>query len=68
MAENLHYEDLIRTVFSNQHGEDLMAIWQRMYGDQISFVQGISNEAVAYNEGHRAFYLTIKTILEDKTK
>jgi hypothetical protein len=60
------YTDLVRQVFSNRAGENLMDIWQQMYGDALSYVQGVSSEDVAYNEGHRAFYLTIKNIVEDK--
>ena len=59
------YEELIRNVFSNQQGEKLLDMWQNMYGDQLSFVQGLSSEDVAFNEGHRAFYLVIKRSLEN---
>ena len=59
------YEELIRTVFSNQQGEKLLDIWQGMYGDSLSYVQGLSPEDVAFNEGHRAFYLIIKRSLEN---
>ena len=62
---SLEYTELIKTVFSNQHGEELMDIWQKMYGDQISFIEGVSSEGVAHNEGYRAFYMTIKSILNN---
>jgi hypothetical protein len=64
----LNYEELIKAVFSNRHGDELMALWQKMYGDSLSYVQGLSSEDVAFNEGHRALFLNIKYILEDTDK
>lgn len=65
MSEDMSYQEAVKAVFANRAGERLMEIWQLMYGDQISYVQGVTTHDMAFNEGHRAFYLTIKTILED---
>jgi hypothetical protein len=62
---SLEYTDLVKAVFSNRHGEELMDAWQEMYGDQVSFIEGVSSEGVAHNEGYRAFYLTLKSILKN---
>jgi len=62
---SLSYSELVQAVFSNDKGQQLMEHWQRMYGDQISFIEGVSPEGVAHNEGYRAFYLQIKGILEN---
>ena len=58
--------ELIKTVFANTHGEQLMAFWGKVYGARASYEPGQSPEQTAFNEGERAFYLNIKYLLEMK--
>lgn len=58
--------ELIKGVFSNQQGEQLMEFWQKVYGERISYERENTPEQTAFNEGERNFYLSIKQLLEIK--
>jgi ABC-type thiamine transport system substrate-binding protein len=58
------YDEMILTVFSNAKGEQLLAEWQKMYGDRKSYEVGASSEYTAFQEGERSFFLHIKQTLE----
>ena len=57
------YQELIRRVFSNQAGEELMDRWREMFGDRRSYFPNQRPEDTAFMEGERAFYLHIKEML-----
>jgi hypothetical protein len=57
------YVQLIKEVFSNTKGEELMDIWQTVFGDRPSYTDGTPTEEVYAREGERRFYLAIKHIL-----
>ncbi len=51
---------LVRDLFSNPKGEELLARWQIEYGDRVSHSMDISGRHAGYMEGERGFFLTIK--------
>jgi len=59
-------QDLIKTVFANQKGQELLDIWKDVYGDRLSYVAGNTSEDTAFFEGQRAVYLSIIQFLEMK--
>jgi hypothetical protein len=60
------YADLIKSVFANAAGEELLDVWQRMYGDRMSYVPPMESDEVAYREGERNYFLHIKQIVEQQ--
>ena len=62
------YEEQIDQVFGNKNAEWLLEEWQRMYGDRQSYYPDATPEEVAFREGERSFYLTIKGILENGSR
>lgn len=57
------YTQLIKEVFGNAKGEELMALWQDIFGDRLSYIEGVSTEEVYSREGERRFYIALKSIL-----
>ncbi|MCP3870620.1 MAG: hypothetical protein GY703_21515 [Gammaproteobacteria bacterium] len=60
--------DLIKAVFANQKGEQLLAFWEKVYGERLSYEVGNTPEQTAFNEGERAFLLSINQLLEMKNE
>ena len=54
------YIQLIKEVFGNSKGEVLMDIWQEVFGDRLSYIEGISTEEVLSREGERRFFISLK--------
>jgi len=55
--------ELIKAVFGNAKGEELLNEWKKVYGDRISYDPSHKPEDTAYFEGQRSFYLVIEQIL-----
>ena len=62
------YEEQILRLFDNKNAEWLLEEWQKMYGDRPSYFPDATPEEVAYREGERSFYLTIKGIIENGSR
>jgi hypothetical protein len=62
------YEEQIHQVFGNKKAEWLLEEWQKMYGDRMSYFADLTPEEVAFREGERSFYLTIKGIIENGSR
>ena len=58
--------ELIKGVFANQKGEQLLDFWEVVYGQRPSYEEENTSEKTAFNEGERTFYLNIKRLLEMK--
>lgn len=59
------YQDLIKRVFSNPSGNELLNFWKQMYGQRMSYVAGMSSDEVAFREGERSFYQSIEDVLDE---
>ncbi len=59
---------LVRDLFSNPKGEELLARWQVEYGDRISYEFNIPGRHTTYMEGERGFFLTIKYFVNTDIK
>ena len=57
------YIQLIKEVFGNAKGEELMDIWQDVFGDRLSYIEGITTEEVLSREGERRFFISLKNII-----
>ena len=60
------YDQLIKEVFSNAKGQDLLDRWQLIYGDMIPFAEGTTHAESAFRDGQRAFFLMLKGIVENE--
>jgi hemoglobin-like flavoprotein len=63
MAED-KYMQLVKEVFGNAKGEELLDAWQSLYGDRPSYTDGTPTEEVYAREGERRFFLIIKGIIQ----
>ena len=58
------YVQLIREVFGNPKGEELLDMMQDIYGDRPSYIDGITVEEMVAREGERRIFLMIKEIMK----
>lgn len=57
--------DLIRSVFANRAGAELLDYWDQVFMHKCSFHPQNTPETTAYNEGLRAFVLAIHSLLKE---
>ena len=62
VAEN----QLVKRVFSNPAGIELLEMWNKIYIQRISHSHDNTSEHTAYREGERAFLLSIGYLLDFK--
>ena len=65
MSEEKTEIDMVKAVFSNDKGRELLDYWDEIVNMKPSFHPGNTAEQTAFNEGVRSFYLAIVTMLED---
>lgn len=59
------YQDLVKRVFSNPSGNELLNMWKLMFGTRISYSRDASSDEVAFREGERSFYQSIEDMLNE---
>jgi len=59
--------ELIRNVFSNDQGRELLDLWEEVFY-RSSHHADQSSEQTAFMEGNRAFYTAIKLTFLEETK
>lgn len=59
---------LIKHVFSNDKGRELLALWGEIFNKRSTYHPGNTPQDTAYNEGLRMFYQTIQSIFDEETK
>ncbi len=65
MTTKLSETELVKTVFSNPKGEELLEYWNEIYMNRTSFHPENTPEATSFNEGLRAFVLAIHSLLKE---
>ena len=61
-AEN--YVKLVKTVLDgDDKARELMDVWQQVYGDRPSYLDGMTRDEVLVREGERRFFLTLKEMV-----
>ena len=63
MNERDKYTQLLKEVLGNAKGEELLDVWQEVFIDRASFVEGIPTEEVLVREGERRAFIAIKHIV-----
>lgn len=59
------YMQLIREVFGNDKGQELLNLWSEIYVSRPSYVEGISTDEVLVREGERRFPSIIIEIMRN---
>ena len=58
------YVKLVKTVLNgDDKARQLMDIWQQVYGDRPSYLDGMTRDEVLVREGERRFFLTLKEVV-----
>ncbi len=60
--------ELIKHVFSNDKGRELLALWDNVFTRRSSFQPDSTPEQTAFSEGTRMFYQTIRNIFDAEVK
>ena len=57
--------DLVRAVFRQQHGQELLDLWRKQYVDGPVYRPGNEMEDVAYREGKRQLVISIEDMMNE---
>ena len=58
------YVKVVKTVLDgDDKARELMDIWQQIYGDRPSYLDGMTRDEMLIREGERRFFLTLKEIV-----
>ena len=63
--ENFNFEEAVKKVFGNKHGQELIEFLVDAYVFRASFVQG-QVDSTAFREGEKNVVLTLKHLFDKK--
>ena len=61
----MEFEQLVKEVFSNMKGEQLIDELNKMYVQRMSYITGNSPEETAFREGQKDIVLFLNQLLEN---
>jgi hypothetical protein len=67
VIEESKYLQLVKAVFGNDKGRELLEAWERMYVERPSYVEGVDINEVLVREGERRFPSVIIEIMRTKS-